>query len=296
MVCSIFSVGNDILKFRENLIRSLKKAFQFTSEKSFNLQSGNNSFSRHSVNFLIRPKKNLSKVVVFAPTNVILTLLQHRGVIGKSFSPISCSQLVFQSEPDIIEWFSCVALGLLSFYGCVDNFYEIKKIVMWQLKYSLFATLGQKYKKNIVWAIRKFGKIQPKIIVDDKVVSTFFAGSWAHFWVKKFKVSSCEFRDVVSLIQLKKCKYSLAVSSLNKCAIKLCAFKADNVHYIKKLLKVCAKNIFYLGEWTTKFRCGSNCGIFVCRSVRIPLCSYCYAKIFKAGLNLSDLDDHFVFF
>ena len=50
---------------------------------------------------------------------------------------------------------------------------KIKKIVNWQLKYSLFATLGQKYNKNVAWAIRKFGKTQPKIIVDDKSINFF---------------------------------------------------------------------------------------------------------------------------
>lgn len=142
-------VGSDILNFRENLIRSLKKAFQPMLEKNFCSKRMKNASPRHQGFYSIKLGKNLTKVKIIAPTNVILVLLRHKGVVGTNFFPISCTQLISQSESDIIEWFSCVAKSLLSFYSCVSNFDEIKKIVKWQLKYSLFATLGQKYNKSI---------------------------------------------------------------------------------------------------------------------------------------------------
>ena len=142
-------VGSDILKFRENLIRSLKKAFQLMEEKNFSLKCIKDVSLRHPGFRSIRYGKNFKRVKIIAPKDVILALLRHKGVVGTTFSPVSCTQLISQSEFDIIEWFSCVAEGLLSFYSCASNFYEIKKIVKWQLKYSLFATLGQKYNKNI---------------------------------------------------------------------------------------------------------------------------------------------------
>lgn len=142
-------VGSDILKFREDLIKSLKKAFQPMLDKSFSLTRRKDAFPRRQGFCSSKFSKNFKKVVIIAPTKVILALLRHKGVVGINFSPISCTQLISQSEFDIMEWFSCVAKSLLFFYSCTSNFYEIKKIVNWQLKYSLFATLGQKYNKNV---------------------------------------------------------------------------------------------------------------------------------------------------
>jgi hypothetical protein len=91
-------VGHDIIKSRENLIRSLKKAFQSTIEKSVSLSRINDISSCST-----KSRKNLDKVRVIAPKNVILTMLKHKGVVGKNFPPIACTQLISQSEFDIIE-------------------------------------------------------------------------------------------------------------------------------------------------------------------------------------------------
>lgn len=123
-------VGSDILNFRENLIRSLKKAFRPMLDKSFCLKRVKGAPTCHQSFYPIKFAKTLKKVKIIAPTSVILVLLRHKGVVGTNFSPVSCTQLISQSEFDIIEWFSCVAKSLLSFYSCVSNFYEIKKIVM----------------------------------------------------------------------------------------------------------------------------------------------------------------------
>lgn len=287
------SVGNDILKSRENLIRSLKKAFQPTLEKSFSLKCMKNASFRHKGFCPIKLGTTYKKVKIIAPTNVILVLLRYNGVVGKNFLPTSCTQLLSQSESDVIEWFSSVAGSLLSFYSCVSNFNGIKKIVKWQLKYSLFATLGQKYNKNIAWAIREFGKIQPKIIVDDKLVSTFFANSWVNSLSKKFEISSYDFYDIVSLIQLKRRKCSIAVSLLNKCAIKHCLFKADNIHHIKKLKRVQFSDMSSASDCKVAILQKHRAIIPVCRSNQIPLCSGCYVNIYKSGFHLSDLDNNF---
>lgn len=123
-------VGSEILKCRENLIRSLKKAFQSTLDKSLSLKRIDDASFYYQTSCSAKlGKKNIKKIAIMAPQSVILALLKYKGVVGKNYSPISCTQLISQSEFDIIEWFSCVARGLLSFYSCASNFFEIKKIV-----------------------------------------------------------------------------------------------------------------------------------------------------------------------
>jgi hypothetical protein len=157
----------------------------------------------------------------------------------------------------------------------------------------LFATLGQKYKKNITWAICEFGKTQPKLIVDDKVAFKFPVNGWVNSLSKEFKVNSSDFRDIVSLIKLKRREYNLAVSLFNKCGVKSCVFKAEQTHHIKKLRRVHFNNMFFVGNYATKFSCSSKAAIPVCRRQQIPLCSVCYVKIYEGGFYLSDLDNTF---
>jgi hypothetical protein len=285
-------VGNEIIKSRENLIRSLKKAFQPTLEKNSSVRQMN-SFSCYPTSCSVKSSKNFDKIMIMAPKDVILTMLKDKGVISKNFSPIACSQLISQSELDIIEWFSCVARGLLSFYCCAHNFYEIKKIVIWQLKYSLFATLGQKYKKNITWAIREFGKIQPKWIVDNNIISKFPVNGWVNSLSQEFKANSFDFRDIVRIIKLKNRKYNQTVPLFTKCGIKSCVFKAEHIHHIKKLRRVHFASVCSGGGFTTKFSWSSTAIISICRDQKVPLCSACYAKIYKGGFYFSNLDDTF---
>ena len=102
----------------------------------------------------------------------------------------------------------------------------------------------------------------------------------------KFRVSSYDFYDIVSLIKLKKRKCNAVVSLFDKCGIKSCLFKADNIHHLKKLRRVQRSCMFFESE--------RKAVIFVCRSNQIPLCSDCYTNIYKNGFCLGDLNDNFI--
>lgn len=102
---------------------------------------------------------------------------------------------------------------------------------------------------------------------------------------KKFTVSFYDFHDIVSLIQLKKRKYSTAISLFDKCGIKSCLFKADNIHHIKKLRRVQCSDMFSTSD--------RKAIVLACRSNQIPLCFSCYVNVCNGELRLSNLDDNF---
>lgn len=102
----------------------------------------------------------------------------------------------------------------------------------------------------------------------------------------KFKVSSCDFYDIVSLIILKKRKCHAAVSLLDKCGIKSCLFKADNIHHLKKLRRVQRSDMSSGSK--------HKAVVFACRSNQIPLCSGCYSHVYKSGFRIVDLNDSFI--
>jgi Type II intron maturase len=112
------------------LIYSLRKVLYSKIEKGFILNYGSKiSSSSEAANRRTTLGKNLDKIIITAPKDAILIKLRGKGIVDKNFSPIPCTPLTFQPEFIIINWFSRVAIGLLSFYNCVHNFCEVKRIV-----------------------------------------------------------------------------------------------------------------------------------------------------------------------
>ena len=126
--------GNAILKNRKNLIHSLKKAHHPSQKKGYIMKLIENVTFSNVAARLIRTSKNSDRVMIIVPKELILEKLKKRGIVDKSYSPMSCAQFTFQSELDIIGWHSDIARSLLSFYCCANNFDEIKKTVTWQFK------------------------------------------------------------------------------------------------------------------------------------------------------------------
>lgn len=282
-------VSYQILKSRENLIRILRKAFQINVKKNSAQKLSGRFYFSNITDCSIKSSKNLSKVQVNAPKSVILTILKNKGVVSNNFFPAPCVRLVAQSELSVIDWFSRVARSLLSFYCCADNFYEVKKIVKWQLKYSLFATLAKKHKKSVTWIISEFGQNQPKMIVNNKIVATFPSNSWVNSLTKQFKFSSLDFHDIALLIELSRYQYNLFVFLWNKCDIKFCLFKADYIHYARKLLKIQRGITLLAVGFRTKVSRNSRYTAFNFKSKQIPLCSDCFIKFYKGKFIVSDL-------
>lgn len=101
-----------------------------------------------------------------------------------------------------------------------------------------------------------------------------------------FKVGSYDFYDIISLIQLKKRKYNKAVFLWDKCGIKSCLFKSDNIHHLKKLRRVHLSDMFFARD--------RKAVVSVCRSNQIPLCFGCYANIHNGEFRLRNLNDNFI--
>lgn len=79
---------------------------------------------------------------------------------------------IILSDCEIINWYAVVGKRLLSYYSCADSFYVIKRCTHGILRYSLFATIGAKYKKSIRWIMYHFG-FYPKVICKNRVIINF---------------------------------------------------------------------------------------------------------------------------
>jgi hypothetical protein len=62
------------------------------------------------------------------------------------------------SDEDIVNWFAGVAISLLSHYRCCDNFYQVRTIVDYQIRWSAIFTLAHKHKSSARKIILKYSK------------------------------------------------------------------------------------------------------------------------------------------
>nr|QXE43694.1 maturase-related protein [Araucaria cunninghamii] len=100
-----------------------------------------------------------SETRVKAPVRKILQRLRDRGIISRRRAwPTHVACLTNVSDEDIINWFAGVAISLLSHYRCCDNFYQVRTIVDYQIRWSAIFTLAHKHKSSARKIILKYSK------------------------------------------------------------------------------------------------------------------------------------------
>ena len=80
-------------------------------------------------------------------------ILNNRGGYGVK------ANILNAEDADIIRHYASLAQGLLSYYRCVDNLKQIKSLVMYQIRFSLAATLRSKHKMDKTTLLKKFGEV-----------------------------------------------------------------------------------------------------------------------------------------
>ncbi len=97
------------------------------------------------------------RIQIYAPLSRILDKLRARGIINAEGRPTSVPVLATQDDVTITQWYGSVAHGFLSYYRCCDNFYKIKRVVDYQLRWSCLHTLSHKMKaKGVGKVINKY--------------------------------------------------------------------------------------------------------------------------------------------
>lgn len=120
---------------------------------------------------------------------------------------------------------ACKARGILDFYQCVDNLWEVKNLVNYTLRFSLAATLARKYKTSIKKIFAKYGK---------------------HFNIKiGYKGKTITIADFPSKTQVSKLKYKFNSKVIKYCELntKLKSFPLDTFFtFSLDFFKICGVN------------------------------------------------------
>lgn len=85
-------------------------------------------------------------------------------MLTESGKPKACGTIFRYFEISIIEFFKQKALGFLNYYKPASNYYEIKKLVNYHMRWSLLHTLAGKHSVKVHQIIKKYGK-SPKVIL-----------------------------------------------------------------------------------------------------------------------------------
>nr|BDG69788.1 maturase-related protein [Cephalotaxus harringtonia var. wilsoniana] len=90
-----------------------------------------------------------SKTQIKAPVRKILQRLRDRGIISRRRAwPTHVACLTNVGDEDIVNRFAGVAISLLSHYRCRDNFYQVRTIVDYQIRWSAIFTPAHKHKSS----------------------------------------------------------------------------------------------------------------------------------------------------
>ena len=105
------------------------------------------------------------------PYDKVKAKLTEKGYI-KGNSPTSKPILTHQHDLDIIQHYTQLARGIINFYSCADNKWQLIKLVNWYLRYSLLHTLAHKHKKTVKQIISQYS-VTPAIWRKDHTGSRF---------------------------------------------------------------------------------------------------------------------------
>nr|YP_010593568.1 maturase-related protein [Taxus chinensis]WAI96678.1 maturase-related protein [Taxus chinensis] len=94
-------------------------------------------------------RQESSKTQIKAPVRKILQRLRDRGIISRRRAwPTHVACLTNVGDEDIVNRFAGVAISLPSHYRCRDNFYQVRTIVDYQIRWSAISTPAHKHKSS----------------------------------------------------------------------------------------------------------------------------------------------------
>lgn len=165
----------------------------------------------------------------------IFKQLMEKGIISTKKTPQSLNKILNSNDHMIIRYFNNIAYGLLSYYRCSDNFFAVKNIVTYHLKFSLIKTLTDKHKlRSIYKAFIKYGEnikcpdhrgkdiqfIDPIIISNMK---------------KEFLIKPINYQEILNKTYISFQNYTIYQ---NRCSIIGCENTEDiEIHHIRKLFR-----------------------------------------------------------
>ena len=218
---------------------------------------------REKWNDMLFLKKWNFSIQLYAPVYSIKELFKKSGLVPeKNFYGIS---KIIQKEKIyiIVKWYTILATRLLSYYSCSVNFFNIKSIVNYQIRWALFRIVAKKHKCSIKKIITKYGLNFEKVV---KIKNIFPTKLQIILKKKEFRTQ----RALVFFFDFNIQKKYLSKDYLqNRCLVLKCYGKTDyyKKEYLLKKLNIKNKTINIWKKYLIQ------------KKERIVLCHYHYNLI-----------------
>lgn len=221
--------------------------------------------------------------------NKIYTKLMSASIMNSKKNPCSKANITSVSDYNIIQYFNSVAHGLLSYYRCADDFYKMKSIVNWFVRYSAISTLKHKHKmasRKVV--IQKYGedlKVSNHKGYKTSLIDRQYVMGLKQDYLMKPDTSWTEKLTRVWIT------FSKQENFLSKCSVKNCFTPFDNIeiHHIKKLYRKIDENGQVIIKNRSKKLKGWRAIEAGLKRKQIPLCRKHHKELHQDNINIEDL-------
>jgi group II intron reverse transcriptase/maturase len=175
-------------------------------------------------------------IQIYAPTARIKQRLKNRGIISKKGKPLAFNPIIRESDKTIISWYASLARGFLTYYSCADNFYKVKSIINYQIRWSMFHTLAKKHKMSFRQLFINYGQEFER---KDDLRSIFPLKSKVASTKKSFLLKDLPSKpfDALNNFYLKKPELYFT-----KCSVENCINNNIEIHHVRALKTLIEKN------------------------------------------------------
>ena len=168
-------------------------------------------------------------IEVYAPTDSIKQRLKTTGIISKKGKPMAFSSITQESDEVVVSWYASLSRSILSYYSCADNFYKVKSIVNYQIRWSIYHTLAKKHKISLRKLFSKYGQ---EFELKEDLRNIFPLKSRIAALKKTFRVKDSPSKPFDALNQLYLEKTQL---SFTKCSVENCSNSNIETHNTRAL-------------------------------------------------------------
>ena len=168
-------------------------------------------------------------VQIYAPTDIIKQRLKEKGIVSKKGKPLAFNPIIKESDKTIIAWYASLARGLLTYYSCADNFYKVKSIANYQVRWSMFHTLAKKHKMSLRELFSNYGQEfeQKNDLQGIFPLKATIASTKKAFLLKDISTKPL---DALNQLYLKKTQLSFT-----KCSVENCTNSDIEIHHVRAL-------------------------------------------------------------
>ena len=229
-----------------------------------------------------------------APLVDIRSKLRERGIISKSNKPKAIGRLIHTPDDKIVNWYKAVGIGLLNYYSCCQNFYQIKNYVDYMVRWSAIHTLAGKHKSSCKKIILKHTK---DLVIKDEDGNVLISFMNSH----EIKIMGRQFRTNVSKDAVDKvlnqiwAKFTRTNFFGAECAVKGCQNSKIEWHHVNKLscMKDHLKNISVISRKGRRVT-GIEAFKVVFNRKQIPLCGKHHDDLHNQKIAFQDIDWEYV--